>query len=150
MKAEEITVEAKAKLDVSRNTAEACLKLVEIYCNNNNVDILGRKNEDGTETFSFDDEEIRTEEYIRGYNQGTIDRAEELQKCREYGYNKAIDEFAEKIALEISESIIWGMLVDSHKYPNGLGDTSGKIVDYVIDAVKKVAEQMKGGGNSED
>jgi len=30
--------------------------------------------------------------YGRGYNQGSIDRAEELQKCREYGYNKAIDE----------------------------------------------------------
>lgn len=57
MKAEEITVEVKAKLDVSRSTAEACLKLVEIYCNNNNVDILGRKNEDGTESFRFDDRE---------------------------------------------------------------------------------------------
>ena len=30
--------------------------------------------------------------YGRGYNQGGIDRAEELQKCRKYGYNKAIDD----------------------------------------------------------
>ena len=39
-------------------------------------------------------EECKTA-YVRGYNQGTIDRAEELQKCREYGYNNAIDDFVE-------------------------------------------------------
>jgi hypothetical protein len=38
--------------------------------------------------------------YGRGYNQGTIDRAEELQKCREYGYNKAVDEFVEALKEE--------------------------------------------------
>lgn len=123
-KVEEMTVEVKTKLDVSRNTAEACLKLVEIYCNNNNVDILGRKNEDGTETFSFDDEKIRTEEYIRGYNQGTIDRAEEIQKCREYGYNKAIDEFTEKLMHTI------------HNVPS-------KVIGG--GNVLKIAEQMKRG-----
>ena len=31
--------------------------------------------------------------YAKGYNQGTIDRAEEITKAREYGYNKAIDEY---------------------------------------------------------
>lgn len=35
--------------------------------------------------------------YIKGYNQGTIDRAEEITHAREYGYDKAIDEFAEKM-----------------------------------------------------
>lgn len=57
---------------------------------------------------------------------------------------KAIDEFAEKLSLEISESIIWDMLATMSK--NGsLSDTSDKIVDYVIDTSKKVAEQMKAG-----
>jgi hypothetical protein len=52
-----ITVEVKAKLDVPRNTAEACLKLVEMYINNNpGIDIVSKKNEDGTETLRFDSE----------------------------------------------------------------------------------------------
>lgn len=37
------------------------------------------------------------EMYGLGYNQSTIDRADELQKCREQGYNKAIDDFAENL-----------------------------------------------------
>ena len=82
--------------------------------------------------------------YNRGYNQGTIDRAEEVTKAREQGYNKAIDEFAEKIALEISESVIWDMLATMSKN-SSLSNTSDKIVDYVIDTAKKIAEQMKGG-----
>ena len=58
---------------------------------------------------------------------------------------KAIDEFAEKLSLEISESIIWDMLATMSK--NGsLSDTSDKIVDYVIETSKKIAEQMKAGG----
>ena len=58
-------------------------------------------------------------------------------------YNKAIDDFAEKIALEISESIIWDMLATMSK--NGsLSDTSDKIVDYVVDTATKIAEQLKG------
>lgn len=57
---------------------------------------------------------------------------------------KVIDEFAERIALEISESIIWGML------PTGCKDgVSDEIVDYVIDTSKKVAEQMKAGADNE-
>lgn len=54
---------------------------------------------------------------------------------------KAINEFAERIALEISESIIWGMLPTDCK--DGVSD---EIVDYVIDTSKKIAEQMKIGG----
>ena len=58
---------------------------------------------------------------------------------------KAIDEFAEKLSLEISESIIWDMLATMSK--NGsLSETSDKIVDYVIETSKKIAEQMKAGG----
>lgn len=58
---------------------------------------------------------------------------------------KVIDEFAGKIELEISESIIWDMLATMSE--NGsLSDTSDKIVDYVIDTAKRIAEQMKGVG----
>ena len=63
------------------------------------------------------------------------------------GYSKAIDDFVENISLEISESIIWGMLVNSHK-DNSFNDTSDKIVDYVINAANEIAEQLKAGGNS--
>ena len=56
---------------------------------------------------------------------------------------KAIDEFAERLSLEISESIIWDMLATMSK--NGsLSDTSDRIVDYVIDTAKKIAEEMRG------
>lgn len=58
------------------------------------------------------------------------------------GYTKAIDEFAEQIQAEISESIIWDMLVTMNK--NGsISDTSDKIVDYVIDTSLKIVEQLK-------
>lgn len=62
------------------------------------------------------------------------------------GYNKAIDDFAEKFSLEISESLIFGIIADSHK-DNSINDTSDKIVDYVIETSKKIAEQLKVGGN---
>ena len=54
MKMDEVTVEVKAKLDVDKNTAEACLKMVEVYVNNNKDIVLNcaRKN-DGTEHFYF-------------------------------------------------------------------------------------------------
>ena len=58
--------------------------------------------------------------YSKGYNQGTIDRAEELQKCREYGYNKAIDEFTEKVC------------------------QNGAIADFMKEYIKEIAEQLKG------
>lgn len=61
--------------------------------------------------------------------------------------NKAIDDFVENISLEISESIIWGMLVNSHK-DNSFNDTSDKIVDYVINTANEIAEHLKAGGNS--
>lgn len=55
MKAEELTVEVKAKLDVSRSTAEACLKLVETYVNEHpDIRIIATKNEDGTDSFYFE------------------------------------------------------------------------------------------------
>ena len=63
-------------------------------------------------------------------------------------YNKAIDDFAENISLEISESIIWGMLVNSHK-DNSFNDTSDKIADYVINTANEIAEQLKAGGENE-
>ena len=65
------------------------------------------------------------------------------------GYNKAIDDFVENISLEISESIIWGMLVNSHK-DNSFNDTSDKIVDYVINTANEIAEQLKAGGKNDN
>ena len=62
--------------------------------------------------------------------------------------NKAIDDFVKNISLEISESIIWGMLVNSHK-DNSFNDTSDKIVDYVINTANEIAEQLKAGGADE-
>lgn len=60
-------------------------------------------------------------------------------------YNKAIDDFIENISLEISESLIWGMIADCFKYKN-MNDTSDKIVDYVINTANEIAEKLKAGG----
>lgn len=54
MKAQELTIDVKAKVEVSRSTAEACLKLVELYYNDNsNIAIIADRNPDGTESFRF-------------------------------------------------------------------------------------------------
>ena len=76
------------------------------------------------------------------YNCGCIDEI-----AYKDGYNKAIDDFSEKLKENISESLIWGMIVDCFKYKN-MNDTSDKIVDYVIDTVKEIAEQLKVGGEN--
>ena len=63
------------------------------------------------------------------------------------GYNKAIDDFAENISLEISESLIWGMIADCFKYKN-MNDISDKIVDYVINTANETADRLKAGGEN--
>ena len=76
------------------------------------------------------------------------DKIGELSKYAERQYDKAIDDFVENISLEISESIIWGMLVNSHK-DNSFNDTSDKIVDYVINTANEIAEHLKVGGEND-
>lgn len=49
----EVTVDVKAKLDVDRKTAEACLKLAEMYCNAHGAVIEGHRNDDGELSFEF-------------------------------------------------------------------------------------------------
>ena len=77
------------------------------------------------------------------------DKIEELSKYAKSQYDKAIDDFVENISLKISESIIWGMLVNSHK-DNSFNDTSDKIVDYVINTANEIAEQLKAGGENDN
>ena len=55
MKASEITVDVKANLTVDRGTAEGCLKLVELYVNQTGKRIIGEREEDGTDSFHFED-----------------------------------------------------------------------------------------------
>lgn len=62
---------------------------------------------------------------------------------------KAIDEFAEKLSLEVSESIIWDMLATMSKN-SSLSDTSDEIVDYVINTANEIAERLKVGGENEN
>lgn len=53
-KISEITIDVKANLNVDRRTAETCLKLVEIFCNQNGVDIVGHHGENGEITMEFE------------------------------------------------------------------------------------------------
>lgn len=75
------------------------------------------------------------EMYGLGYNQGTIDRADELQKCREQGYNKAIDEFAERLKVKAEEIL---------KNPDVMSECK-KCTIWSVRDIDEIAEQLKGG-----
>ena len=53
-KAEDLTIEVKAKLTVDKATAEACLKMVELYVNANSVNLVADKSEDGGLKFYYE------------------------------------------------------------------------------------------------
>ena len=80
----------------------------------------------------------------RDIDEGLLDLSSHDAKVRA----DAIDNFAKEFSLELSESIIWGMIADCFKYKN-LNDTSDKIVDYVINTANEIAEQLKAGGVNE-
>ena len=92
----------------------------------------------------FCKETMRMMREFVGHASHLLDCADaKIKKAKRTARNKAIDEFAERMSLEISESIIWGMLFDNRD--NSSYDTADKIVDYVVDTAKKIAEQLKGG-----
>ena len=52
--AEDLTLEVKAKFTVDRATAEACLKMVELYVNSNGVNVMVDKLESGELKFYYE------------------------------------------------------------------------------------------------
>lgn len=52
-KISDMTVEVKAKLEVDRRTAETCLRLVEIFCNDNGVCIMCSHGMNGEVEYEF-------------------------------------------------------------------------------------------------
>lgn len=51
---ENAVVEVKAKMTVDRATAEACLKMVELYVNNNGINLMADKYENGEVQFYYE------------------------------------------------------------------------------------------------
>lgn len=51
---ENVVVEVKAKITVDRETAEACLKMVELYVNSNSVNLVCDKSENGEVQFRYE------------------------------------------------------------------------------------------------
>ena len=51
---ENVVVEVKARMTVDRTTAEACLKMVELYVNSNSVNVVAEKSEDGELKFRYE------------------------------------------------------------------------------------------------
>lgn len=49
-----VVVEVKAKMTVDRATAEACLKMVELYVNSNAVNLVSDKSENGEVQFRYE------------------------------------------------------------------------------------------------
>lgn len=51
---EDLTLEVKAKLTVDRATAEACLKMVELYVNSSGVNVMADRLENGELKFYYE------------------------------------------------------------------------------------------------
>lgn len=51
---DDVVVEVKAKITVDRATAEACLKMVELYVNSNAVNLVSDKSENGEVQFRYE------------------------------------------------------------------------------------------------
>ena len=51
---ENVVVEVKAKMTVDRATAEACLKMVELYVNSNGVNVMVDRLENGELKFYYE------------------------------------------------------------------------------------------------
>ena len=49
----EMEIRINAKLSVDKSMAELALKLAELYCNDNGMNISTKQNEDGTESLYF-------------------------------------------------------------------------------------------------
>ena len=49
-----VVVEVKAKMTVDRATAEACLKMVELYVNNNGANVMVDRLENGELKFYYE------------------------------------------------------------------------------------------------
>ena len=52
--AKALEIEVKAKMTVDRATAEACLKMVELYVNSNPVNLMADKSENGEVHFYYE------------------------------------------------------------------------------------------------
>ena len=52
--AKALEIEVKAKMTVDRATAEACLKMVELYVNSNGVNVMVDKLENGELKFYYE------------------------------------------------------------------------------------------------
>lgn len=53
-KATELTIEVKANMTVDGETAERCLKILEWYCNDNNVFPVAYRDPDGIAHLKFE------------------------------------------------------------------------------------------------
>ena len=53
-KATDLTIEVTAKTTIGRESAERCLKMVEWYCNDNNLVPFANRDPDGTLHFRFE------------------------------------------------------------------------------------------------
>ena len=51
---ENVVVEVKAKMTVDRSTAEACLKMVELYVNSSGINVMADRLENGELKFYYE------------------------------------------------------------------------------------------------
>ena len=50
----DLTIDVHAKLSVDRKTADTCLRLVELFCNENGLNLIGHHSNTGELTLKFE------------------------------------------------------------------------------------------------
>lgn len=50
----EITVNVKANIEIDKDTAEVCLKMIQHYCNAKGMVLIGERRDDGTTELHFE------------------------------------------------------------------------------------------------
>lgn len=83
MKAQEITVGVNVQMNIDESTAQACLKLVQMYVNQTGRHVIVHMQENGEEVFSFEGYEKDERELLKIENNSLMQEKEALQNTVE-------------------------------------------------------------------
>ena len=83
MKANEITVGVSVQMNIDESTAQACLKLVQMYVNQTGRHVIVHRQENGEEVFNFEGNEKDERELLKIENNSLMQEKEALQNTAE-------------------------------------------------------------------
>ncbi len=91
----EMEIRINAKLSVDKSMAELALKLAELYCNDNGMNISTKQNEDGTESLYFsktNTEKVRIYSKVADLEKEVMQLQSRLRHLLESEYIRSFDE----------------------------------------------------------